>query len=143
MTSAYIPRDIQIAVLQRANSHCEYCLSDERLVGIPFEIEHILPLSRSGETVLDNLALACSRCNRHKANRTHVTDPLDQKSVSLFNPRQQKWGDHFSWSDEGVLVTGLTDIGRATVEALQMNHPLIIEARRNWIILELQPPSID
>ncbi len=143
MTSVYIPREIQTAVVRRAISRCEYCLSDERLVGIPFEIEHILHRSRSGETVLDNLALACSRCSRHKSNRIQLTDPLDQKAVPLFHPRQQKWGDHFAWSDDGMLITGLTDIGRATVEALQMNHPLIIEARRNWIILELHPPSID
>jgi len=143
MTSVYIPREIQVAVLQRSNSRCEYCLSDERLVGIPFEIEHILPLSHGGKTVLDNLALACSRCNRHKASRTRAIDPFDQRLVSLFHPRQHKWRDHFAWSENNVLVVGLTPEGRATIEALQMNHPLVVEARRNWIILELHPPSID
>lgn len=66
MTVLRIPRDWQAAVVERAEFRCEYCRSDEWLSGIPHEIDHILPRAAGGRTELDNLALACSTCNRHK-----------------------------------------------------------------------------
>jgi len=49
--------------------------------------------------------------------------------VALFNPRKMKWIDHFSTTDASVIV-GKTAVGRATVEALGMNRPVIVAIRR-------------
>lgn len=43
---------------------CAYCGSDENI-----EVDHIVPLSRGGEHVPENLAPACQRCNRSKHNK--------------------------------------------------------------------------
>ena len=57
----------------------------------------------------------------HKAGRQSVTDPVTGESVQLFNPILQTWPEHFRFS--GYQIEGLTPEGRATVEALNLNHP--------------------
>lgn len=86
-------------VRQRAKSVCEYCHSLEEASAAQFAIDHILPQSRGGSDELDNLALACQRCNSYRYNFTEGIDPLTQQSITLFNPREQNWSDHFIvWS---------------------------------------------
>jgi len=43
--------------------------------------------------------------------------------------------------DDGTLIRGKTPVGRATVIALQMNHPDMIEARRLWVMAGWHPPQ--
>jgi hypothetical protein len=50
--------------------------------------------------------------------------------VPLFHPRQHSWDEHFAWNVEGIEIIGLTPTGRATVVALNMNDPLIVECPR-------------
>lgn len=47
---------------------CQYC---EKLFHLPMlTIDHVVPRSRGGETVWDNVATACKKCNTKKGNRT-------------------------------------------------------------------------
>jgi hypothetical protein len=88
-----------------------------------------------------NLWLGCPICNGHKAAKTHATDPQTGTTVPLFNPRIQKWTEHFRWSDDGVRIIGLTPIGRATVVALCLNEDAIaLEVRRSWVSVGWHPP---
>jgi hypothetical protein len=57
--------------------------------------------------------------NKFKGPNLTGFDPRSGKLVRLFNPRKQRWTDHFSV--RGVLILGRTAVGRATVELLQMN----------------------
>jgi hypothetical protein len=66
-------------------------------------------------------------------------DPESGGEVSIFNPREMAWSDHFGWSD--YLVVGRTPIGRATVKALQMNHPRRVMVRRSEQRFDLFPPK--
>jgi 5-methylcytosine-specific restriction endonuclease McrA len=53
-------------VLRRDGYACQYCgRSDGELT-----MDHVLPLSRGGQTVWTNVVAACVPCNRKKANRT-------------------------------------------------------------------------
>lgn len=72
-----------------------------------------------GPTSLDNLAWACSYCNRFKGSDLASVDPISQKVVLLFNPRTQKWKRHFRRN--GDFIEGITLSGRATVALLHMN----------------------
>jgi hypothetical protein len=47
--------------------------------------------------------------------------------VPLYNPRTQKWDEHFEMRD-GVIV-GKTPTGRATIQALQLNEPEPVAVR--------------
>lgn len=137
---AYIPSRWQKKVAERAKYRCEYCQSLELITGGPLHIEHIVPQSQGGESVLDNLAYSCARCNLYKATRTHYQDPVTTQQVPLFNPRTQHWKRHFIWSSDGVRIIGRTKIGRATVVALKMNHPTIVMARSVWVQTGFHPP---
>jgi hypothetical protein len=108
------------AVWKRARDRCEYC--HLRQVDAPFvrhQIEHIIPHQHGGGDQLGNLALACYRCNKFKGPNLSAFDPRTGKVVRLFNPRRQRWHDHFSV--RGILILGHTAVGRATVDLLQMN----------------------
>jgi hypothetical protein len=39
--------------------HCAYCHSSEQLLGIPLEVDHIIPTSLGGKTEFRNLCLSC------------------------------------------------------------------------------------
>ncbi len=128
-------------IAERAGELCEYCQSPVKFATQSFAIEHISPVSRGGETVLDNLALACPGCNGHKYNKTEAPDPVDGGLAALFNPRQQRWQDHFKWSDDFTHIVGLTPTGRATVSALNMNRPGVVNIRGALFALGSHPPA--
>lgn len=111
----------------------------QSLQGATFHIEHIAPQSSGGPDTLDNLALACPGCNLSKSNRTVVPDPETHASATLFNPRTERWSDHFVWEDRRMV--GLTATGRATVAALGLNHPrrVMIREAEEWF--DLFPPD--
>jgi hypothetical protein len=119
------------AVIRRAGNRCEYCQLPAQFQISGFEIDHILPRSRGGQTELANLALACPHCNARKWAHTDGEDSELGQLVALFNPRTQTWGDHFHWSEEPPFVlVGISACGRATVVRLQMNHPDLVSIRR-------------
>lgn len=120
---------------------CGYCRTSSAITGETNTIDHIIPLARGGSSEEDNLWVACRRCNRDKATQIDAIDPETGQRVPLFNPRTQFWKEHFVWSEDGTLVLGLTPSGRATVIALQMNHPNIVNARRLWVSVGWHPPD--
>lgn len=124
-----------------AEQRCGYCFSRQELVLGTLEIEHIVPHAKGGPDEEANLWLACSLCNRYKATQVTASDPLTGESALLFNPRADKWHEHFGWSADGVLILGSTAKGRATVEALRLNNDLAVEVRRNWVLAGWHPPT--
>ena len=128
---------LRATVADRAGKKCEYCQYPEQFSPSSFEVEHIVPKSAGGLTEPNNLALACSHCNAHKATRQTGLDPLTETTVRLFNPRIDNWAIHFLLNQETGEIAGQTPIGRATVDALMMNAEQPIRARRNLIKLEV------
>ena len=137
---AYIPPALRERVVERAQHRCEYCQSQKSITGGPLHIEHVFPEALGGLTTSDNLALSCARCNLQKGVRTHHRDLVSERLVPLFNPRIQKWTRHFIWRGNGTHIQGQTQSGRATVSALNMNHPTIVKARSMWIRLGIHLP---
>jgi len=129
-------------VAQSADYRCAYCQISERIVGPLLEIDHIIPQSKGGSSEESNLTLACPLCNGHKSKRTEAIDPQTGYTTPLFNPRQEYWSDHFTWNDGGAIIEGKTAIGRATVLALDLNHPDVVAARRLWASVGWHPPTV-
>jgi len=115
--SVYIPVELQRQIRRRFADCCAYCRTAEALTATTFEFEHIIPRSAGGETVFDNLCLACPTCNRYKATRQTIPDSLTGESVALFHPHLQVWEEHFAWNGEATELIGLTAVGRATISA--------------------------
>ena len=105
------------------------------------ELDHLIPEALGDLTEEDNLWLACSLCNDSKGCRIAAEDPTTGVVVRLFNPRHQDWHVHFSWSEGGIMITGGTPVGRATVVALHLNRPTLVLARRAWVAVGWHPPK--
>jgi len=129
------------AVKLRARGCCEYCQSQEAFSPAPFAVEHIIPRAADGSHNTTNLALSCSGCHGHKYQRTHWLDRITGKETPLFHPRHQKWRDHFEWNSDFTLMIGLTPTCRATIEALQVNRPGLVNLRRILFLAGKHPTS--
>lgn len=75
---SYISQTLRKEVIERAKSCCEYCLVHQEDSLYTHEVDHIIPEKHRGDTVLDNLCLACFECNRFKGSDF---GSFDRKSV--------------------------------------------------------------
>lgn len=133
-------KELREAVAKRANGCCEYCRSQDRFAIGAFAVDHVIPKSQQGETQLDNLAWSCQGCNEHKHTKTHGRDLLTEAWVLLYNPRQQRWSDHFVWNENFSLMIGITPAGRATVNELKLNREGVVNLRRVLYEMGEHPP---
>ena len=138
---SYLSTQLRDRLLEADNRHCAYCYTTEANTGQPMTIDHITHQAKGGETIFDNLCFACRRCNEFKGSATRAQDPLTGETVALFHPRQQTWADHFQWDETGAALIGLTAVGRATIVALNMNNPVIMDTRRRWVSIGWHPPT--
>jgi hypothetical protein len=65
-------------------------------------------------------------------------DPDTNAIAPLFHPRHQTWREHFNWDDYELI--GLTATGRATIAALDLNHPRRVRIRQAEQVFGLFPP---
>ncbi len=137
--STYIPTQLRNSVYKKAGGRWAYCRSFAGLIGVTFEFDHIIPQAASGKTDKENICLSCPTCNRFKGTKYTAIAPLTNTAVPLFHPITQSWLEHFAWDDEGIHVIALSATGRATIETLQINRPVIVQLRRYWVTLNLHP----
>lgn len=111
----------------RAGERCEYCGLRQVHSKLRHHVEHIVAKQHGGSSEADNLALACHRCNLRKGPNLTGIDPQTGEIARLFHPRRDQWLDHFGV--EGVLIRGISAIGRATVHVLDLNDARRLELR--------------
>jgi HNH endonuclease len=135
MPHPHIPSALRRLVGERAYGCCEYCLIPQTVGASMHHLDHLVALKHGGATVDANLALACIDCNLGKGSDLAAIDPVERVVVLLFNPRTQRWGDHFQLV--GPRIVGRIPTGRATVALLRLNdearlidRQMLIEARR-------------
>lgn len=108
-------------VRQRANGRCEYCgFPQDAAPYFTFHVEHIRARQHQGGDDPSNLALACPDCNAKKGPNLAAISPDSGRMVELFNPRRDRWEEHFT-RVAGEII-GITETGRATVQLLDMNE---------------------
>jgi len=143
MPEKYISAELRRFVAERAGQCCEYCRARTQYSSDSFTVDHITPRSLNGLTTAENLALCCHGCNQHKSNRISAPDPVTGSPASLFHPREQRWDEHFAWSEDCTLMLGLTPTGRATIGVLQLNRPGLLNLRRVLYAVGEHPPRLD
>jgi hypothetical protein len=142
MSSTRISASLRQEVRERARECCEYCLIAELQVFFPHEPDHLIARKHGGRTVSDNLALACFYCNRFKGSDIASIDIVTKQLVSLFNPRIQRWSEHFRL--QGGRILPLSATGRVTEHVLRLNLPERVEMRESLRIVGKYPlPQID
>ena len=58
--------EVKEYLLDKWDRKCAYC----KIENVPFETEHVIPISRGGTNRISNLTIACHQCNQEKGNLT-------------------------------------------------------------------------
>jgi 5-methylcytosine-specific restriction endonuclease McrA len=102
-------------ILIRDRYRCQYC--GVKGSALELSIDHILPRSRGGRTVPENLCAACRSCNSRKGDRTPsearmplLTEPsalmydLDSAAIEHAAESRPEWRKYIYWrrASEGV-----------------------------------------
>lgn len=61
----YMTAAIWAEILEWYGWRCAYCGASD----VPLELDHVIPVSRGGETTRENIVPACGTCNKRKGNR--------------------------------------------------------------------------
>jgi 5-methylcytosine-specific restriction endonuclease McrA len=69
LTCKHCGEDLDSLRYDDQNNECAYCGTD--LDTAKVHLDHMTPLSRGGEHVLNNLQYTCKSCNCRKETKTH------------------------------------------------------------------------
>lgn len=138
--SRSIPDKLRLMVAKRAGFICEYCLIHQDDLIFSCQIDHIISLKHEGETHPDNLAYSCLSCNVNKGSDVGTIISQSGKFIRFFNPRKDKWPDHFDLS-EGLILPK-TIIGKATVKIFQFNAPERVLRRKLLAMVNKYPGNL-
>tara|TARA_B100000029_G_C17381363_1_gene889857 strand:- start:372 stop:971 length:600 start_codon:yes stop_codon:yes gene_type:complete len=114
----YIPLPDKVAftrfnVFLRDKFICQYCIKSFRVEELTFD--HVIPRSKGGKTIWENVVTSCRICNTLKGNRTlkkmglklkkipHIPDHHQLKQIGrMFPPNflHQSWNDFLYWDSE-------------------------------------------
>jgi len=120
-------------VAERASFRCEYCLIHEEDSYHSHHIDHVISRKHGGDSSAENLAYACLRCNAWKGTDIGSLDVRSGRFVGLFNPRRQRWSDHFVL--RGAVIEPLSSEGEATSRLLKLN--LAPRVAERWVLVKL------
>lgn len=84
-------------IFARDRYRCQYC--GRRGTAFDLTLDHILPKSRGGRTLAENLVTACLACNNRKSDRT----PEEARMPLLTNPAALYYGlERAAWRDAAL-----------------------------------------
>lgn len=136
--SRYISESLRRLVAERAGYRCEYCRIPESNSFYSFQVDHVISIKHGGKTEADNLAFACSICNRNKGSDLGTILGRSEDIIRFVNPRKDGWREPFEVTGEGLL-NSKTQIGEATIKIFGLNHPDSIIERRLLLSIGLYP----
>jgi HNH endonuclease len=119
MDRIYLPQDLRRLVIDRADHLCEYCLIHDEDTVLGCAIDHAISLKHDGPSDDTNLAYACVFCNRYKGSDIGSIIWETQEFVRFYNPRRDRWGDHFQLRDSTIYP--ISPIGEVTARILGFN----------------------
>ena len=139
--TTYVAAELRRLVAERAKHLCEYCLIHEEDTYLGCQVDHIIAEKHGGPTTPENLAFACTFCNRAKGTDIGSIAPSTGEFTRFFNPRTDHWSDHFLLNE--VLIVARTSIGEVTLNILDLNQSERIQERQLLAELGSYPPELD
>jgi HNH endonuclease len=136
--TTYVSVELRTLVETRANGLCEYCLIHVRDTYLGCHVDHIISEKHSGATTAENLAYACTFCNRAKGSDIGSLTRGSGQLTRFFNPRTDHWAEHFEL--QGSLIIPRTAIGEVTATILGFNLPDRVLERQELVGQQLYPP---
>lgn len=92
-------------IFVRDHGKCQYC--DKKLNKGRFTIDHVIPRSKGGKTVWENLVTSCARCNTRKGDsllkdsdfilKNKPTQPKNTFFISTLDETPQSWIDFLAY----------------------------------------------
>lgn len=92
-------------IFVRDRGQCQYC--DKRLSKGRFTIDHVIPRSKGGKTVWENLVTSCARCNTRKGDsllkdsdfilKNKPIQPKNTFFISTLDETPQSWIDFLAY----------------------------------------------
>lgn len=124
----YRHTEIKSAIVRETAGKCCYCESKLRHV-IPGNIEHIVPVSKCPDKILEwsNLTLACVECNGGKRDYYDPSQPL-------INPYVDHPGKHLLAAGPFIFHRAGDSMGHLTEKKLKLNRPELLERRRERLM---------
>lgn len=110
----------KVMAYEETNGHCIYCnkpISINDVISANYEIEHILPLSKSSDDSFNNKTISCSECNRKKLNKTPYQFLIN--NFSEFKERVENNSNLSISKKENLLFTG--DIDKYSIRFINRN----------------------
>ena len=83
--SSYVSAELRRLVASRAGSLCEYCLIHEDDTYLGCQVDHVISEKHRGPTESENLAYACTLCNRAKGSNIGSIALSTGELTRLFN----------------------------------------------------------
>jgi HNH endonuclease len=119
--SRYISDEVKRAVWVRDNGKCRSCGSDENI-----EYDHIHPVSKGGNSEIDNIQLLCRPCNRAKRTRLQellrLAQPLAEQAQQTSSPEKRR-GELELESDIRAVATATRTDGGQDFEEFWKTYP--------------------
>ena len=112
-------------------------MTPELVALVEHQLDHIVAAKHGGETRLENLALCCAVCNKHKGTDLASIDPESGEMQRLFDPRRDRWHEHFEL--RGAEIVARTGVGRVTVRLLRLNRTERLREREILLTAGLLP----
>ena len=92
-------------IFVRDRGKCQYC--DKKLSKGRFTIDHVIPRSKGGKTVWENLVTSCARCNTRKGDsllkdidfilKKKPSQPKNTFFISTLDETPQSWIDFVAY----------------------------------------------
>jgi HNH endonuclease len=140
VSASYLTSELRRLVADRAGHLCEYCLIHAEDMFFGCEVDHVISEKHGGLTREDNLAYACLPCNRYKGSDiASIVSPTGEL-IRLFNPRRDRWADHFRLDEDGVTILPLSVLGEATIRLLRLNDGDRLLERQTLRSVNRYPP---
>lgn len=90
--------DIRYNVLKRDNFTCVLCGASAK-DGVKLHVDHIIPVSKGGKTVMNNLRTLCDRCNKGKSDKIENNNNICPKCGGTLIERNGKYGTFIGCSN--------------------------------------------
>lgn len=107
------------ALFARDASLCLYC--GDRFPRLVLTRDHVMPVSKGGRDVWENVVCACVHCNSRKGNRT----PQQANMPLLAVPYRPSWVEHLILSNRNILADQMAFLSHHLPKRPARPRPLI------------------
>lgn len=108
-----IAQTLRAMVLLRDNSTCQMCGKNVQKDCIKIQVDHIIPFSWGGQTVIENLQCLCEECNAGKKNWEAGEDPILMTEINKAASTEKRLELYFRfYPNTEIPVRKLSVIGR-------------------------------